>query len=1495
MGKVASNVIQKLAQYGQGKAVDWAVDKILDVAGASVSGIFAWATKTLELTAKGLDLLMNISEQYTMADNIRFAAILSEATVLALEDEWELYESYGSRENAEDYMKLLALLLDLRAMGESQVALYGKSFETDFTVGNLKLLKAVRAESDAEEATSWYQWRDIVEDRISRLRVQLLKNPLTTEVTGRNQPTVSFNYAAGETLQSFSSDYEYSLDMGATWVTCSGGPIAVERPKTMQELWVRRVDRSNTDMTDTASVTIYGAVSLSTGRIEVLRTEDGYRINNLDSSKTYQVTFSETPIAYTYDMELENPVPAGSLSYQYTTGRVCNYVYIRALANENGFASEITQVPVTATVDLRIRVTGEGSVGEVPNVWEYGSQVSVTAVPAENRIFDGWYCNGTRVSGSLTYTFTIYGSMYLEARFLEAAEVELPGVSAAINAEDGSAKVTTDSGVTVAITGAPATAQALVVETVRDTAVQEQVTDSLAQIGTPVQIFAIYTIDAEKNPTKLNGERVTLEQADLPAGMLLCGIADDGTATVLDKDGQDGGISFAGDGSTYYVLVTLPADREIEVETDAEELLPGMKAELTARFLPGNPTEAKILWSLAEGDDVYATLKTSGDTAVLTALAATGSRSVTVTASASDGSFPSTSVEILVVPYVHQLNICMDETDVTGGKIRFDINRGESLLELTAAVAPLDASQEVAWSISGDEGVAEVTGNGLVTFLGETGTVKVTASAADGSKKSAAVTIEVVALTQNVKMAEDSVTELVGGESCTFSAVDADTGTVLTKTQLTWSLDDRYAAYASITAAGKLTTREVAEETVIVITGRVVGNEEIGMVEHPVILRPEVTYVELYHDGKIVNGETILVDTGLATEEDLPQLALEAVLYPGDAMEGVTWKSLNPGVADVDSDGTVTVKWDAAKQTCKSGTVTITATAADGSKAVGSVKLNVGIFVKKITVEAPELELRSGQKMTLTAETLPENPTKAGVIWSLAGEDDENYASISSGGKLTAKTVYDDHMVTVRATAKDGSGVYEDIYVKISPKTDGILTICSGEKNITKSTVSVDLNGTGEILLEAYTLGDYLKESTVTWISSSKTAATLEDHGDGSVTVTMLKGATTITAKAEDGRTATVTLKAVRMTESITIGSKTGEMTVASGKSLNLTATVLPANATTRTVLWSVAEKDADYATISSSGKLTAAKNLREGRMITVIATAKDGGASQTAEVWLTPLATDISLFLDGMPVSDTTYVNNMADCDVLQLEAKVYPLDQASNAVTWKSSNKKIASIDEDGMITCLKAGTVTITATANDGSKVKSAFKLKVEKWMTELTLPDTAVIAGGKTLTVTKLADYFVDPDATNQNLVWTMEGEGAAFATLSNKGVLKTKKVTEPKTLTVTATAADAGGISAECEVTIYPATTKVQILYEGEAVTQQLTLAEGDSLCLEGSSLPVNAADTYTWKSSAVKYAEVDESGVVTAIKAGKTVSISCTAADGSGKGAVVKIKIVAAE
>ena len=719
-------------------------------------------------------------------------------------------------------------------------------------------------------------------------------------------------------------------------------------------------------------------------------------------------------------------------------------------------------------------------------------------------------------------------------------------------------------------------------------------------------------------------------------------------------------------------------------------------------------------------------------------------------------------------------------------------------------------------------------------------------------------------------------TRLVGGKSTTLKAVDAE-GNPIPKNSITWSLrNPEDAAYATVTPAGAVKTYPVASRHDVTFVGT--PKDGSTPIEHTIAIYPAVSQVEILRGRQVVNGQTLYMD--MDTEKTL---TLTGKLYPTDAMEGLSWKSSNTKVLTVE-DGVVT--YLAGK-----GTVTITATAADGSRKAASVKIQVGSLTKSVAVAEPESTvLRAGKSLTLKATTEPVKPTVPGVAFRLVNSADSAYATVTAAGKVTAKNVNEPHVVQIQAVSKDAAQVESNIItLTILPKVDQSLILKAGEDYVTKTTLARNVNDT--VSLAAYTLdlsGEAPAEETaeVTWKSSNGKVASVDENG----TVTCLKsGSATITATSGKVK-ATVTIKVTGLVKGITVTTKKAadSLTLASGKTLALKANVEPANASNKAVTWSITDGSA-YAKVSSSGVITANKDLTGVKTVTVTATAKDGsGVSGSAQVTLCPLVQGLEIKRPGAS-ENTTQVWDMAASSTLQLSAVTYPVT-AGVDVTWKSSNAKVASIDAGGKITCLRAGTVTITATAKDGSGEKASFKLTVVKRMKDLTLED-GIIAGGKSLT---LKPVITPADTTNKKLSWSVS-ENEAGIRISSSGKLTTKAVKEPVTVTVTVKALDGSGVTATCKVTVYPATTKVTIGIPGGGSVPK-TMAYDELLVLKATSTPDGvdgAATVYTWKTNN-KLVTVKDGNVTADPKAvGKTVTITATAADGTNKSASIKLKIVA--
>ena len=710
--------------------------------------------------------------------------------------------------------------------------------------------------------------------------------------------------------------------------------------------------------------------------------------------------------------------------------------------------------------------------------------------------------------------------------------------------------------------------------------------------------------------------------------------------------------------------------------------------------------------------------------------------------------------------------------------------------------------------------------------------------------------------------------ELVGGKSTKLSAVDVETGKTIPASSITWALENADdAAYATVTAAGVVKTYVVASRHNVTFIGTL-RNGYSGYVKHTITIYPAVGQVDILEGGNVVTGKTLYLN-GVEGAE----LALTAALYPTDAKEGITWKSSNTKLLTVE-DGTV-------RYVAGTGTVTVTATANDGSKKSASVKVQVGKLTQSVTITEPETTtLRAGKSLTLKATTEPEKPTVSGVTFRLVNSADSVYATVAASGKVTAKAVNEPHAVQVVAVSKDGQAKSEPITLTILPKNDQSLILKAGEDYVTKTTLVRNVND--EITLEAYTLDgtDEIPAENVTWKSSNAKVAAVDETGKIEC---LAKGKATVSALVDGKVQATVTVSVTTLVESLTITSKTGSFTLASGKKLNLTATVAPAEAASKAVTWAITE-GSEYAKISASGVVTANKNLTVPVTVTVQAAAKDGsGVTAEQDITVNPLSYGVEIKRPNASENTTLVWDMAADGnDTMQLSAKVYPLT-AEQSVTWKSSSAKVAAIDETGKITFLKAGSVTITATANDGSGKKATFKIQVIKLMKSLELANTSV-AGGKSVT---LKPVIGPTDVTNKKLTWSVS-ENEYGIKINASGKLTTKAVTEPVTVTVTAAAQDGSDVKATCKVTVYPATTKVTIsAMDGELPA---SIAVGDKLELTASSQPAGTAGTYTWKSSNTKVAAVDENGVVTALKAG-TVKITCTAADGTNKSASVTLKV----
>ncbi|MCM1162601.1 MAG: DUF6273 domain-containing protein [Roseburia sp.] len=154
-----------------------------------------------------------------------------------------------------------------------------------------------------------------------------------------------------------------------------------------------------------------------------------------------------------------------------------------------------------------------------------------------------------------------------------------------------------------------------------------------------------------------------------------------------------------------------------------------------------------------------------------------------------------------------------------------------------------------------------------------------------------------------------------------------------------------------------------------------------------------------------------------------------------------------------------------------------------------------------------------------------------------------------------------------------------------------------------------------------------------------------------------------------------------------------------------------------------------------------------------------------------------------------------------IRLVVKAEPENAANKTVTWKSSNTKYATVDKDGKVTLKEKGagkSITITATANDGSGKKATVKLKIMKHAVKsikLKAPKRT-LKTGKSMTIK--ATVKTTGSNANKTLKWT--SSNTKYATVKS-GKVTAKKAGKGKTVTITAAATDGSGKKAKVKIKI----------------------------------------------------------------------------------------------
>ena len=143
------------------------------------------------------------------------------------------------------------------------------------------------------------------------------------------------------------------------------------------------------------------------------------------------------------------------------------------------------------------------------------------------------------------------------------------------------------------------------------------------------------------------------------------------------------------------------------------------------------------------------------------------------------------------------------------------------------------------------------------------------------------------------------------------------------------------------------------------------------------------------------------------------------------------------------------------------------------------------------------------------------------------------------------------------------------------------------------------------------------------------------------------------------------------------------------------------------------------------------------------------------------------------------------------KVTATVTPDNAVDKSVKWATGNSAIATVDQNGNVKAVAAGSTTLSATTSNGISKSIPIKVIVNPTSIKLN-KTTATIYFGESLTLTPTLE---PSDVTEKTITWT--SSNTAVATVNNGKVKANNKGGE-----TTITAKTVNGLTATCKVTVY---------------------------------------------------------------------------------------------
>lgn len=301
-----------------------------------------------------------------------------------------------------------------------------------------------------------------------------------------------------------------------------------------------------------------------------------------------------------------------------------------------------------------------------------------------------------------------------------------------------------------------------------------------------------------------------------------------------------------------------------------------------------------------------------------------------------------------------------------------------------------------------------------------------------------------------------------------------------------------------------------------------------------------------------------------------------------------------------------------------------------------------------------------------------------------------------------------------------------------------------------------------------------------------------------------------------------------------------------------------------------------------------------------------------TKKIHIIPRTTNIALKKDGEDISGKTTILDVTNSAGVTIDAVIKPSD-ANQIVDWQVNGPSdiflLTRSDSSIVIqpvSSQKTGTITVTATAKDGTGISSKTTIVFAKMADRVVITNApGMMMGGANIQLRTNLDE--DKTITERSVKWSIVDEtgkegDTRYASVTADGLLDTKSVTERTKISVMATMLANPGNPDVKEIWLCPAVNSIKIMRQtGETdqggnpilanVQNVVDYSEG-SIELAQIAYPAGHTGSFEWDSSNKAVADFVSGTSVLKLKGAGKTQITCTATDGSNTRGVYNLEVV---